>query len=182
MMDFKSATRGCFNVMKVGLTVGTALGLFRILIFRIGTWTPVGLMSHVVHALLLIVTATVVMRLMVSHPTVRGSGLPQLKAALIGRMDLSQKWFVGIRYVVMFWLNMLGLAVGSAGPAIQMGACLSKKVVSEDANTWLKTGAACGLASFLGTPLAALALAYEELALHPTGKNYRKLIPSVLIS
>ena len=103
------------------------------------------------------------------EPYISGSGIPQVKGELMGRIKtdwlrvLVLKFFGGIMAISS------GLALGREGPSIQLGAMVGKgfsrvsgRFKSEE-RLLISAGAGAGLAAAFGAPLAGLVFVLEEL-------------------
>ena len=103
------------------------------------------------------------------EPYISGSGIPQVKGELIGRIKtewlrvLLLKFFGGIMAIGS------GLALGREGPSIQLGAMVGKgfsrlsgRLKSEE-RLLISAGSGAGLAAAFGAPLAGVVFVLEEL-------------------
>lgn len=102
-------------------------------------------------------------------PLCGGSGIPQVKAELLGKIE--QPW---IKVIVAKFAGGVcaigtGMSLGREGPSIQMGALVGKgysrlrgKVLNEE-KILMTCGAAAGLAGAFCAPLAGVVFSLEEL-------------------
>lgn len=101
-------------------------------------------------------------------PEASGSGIPHVKAVLVGtramrRRVLPVKFFGGIAGIGG------GLALGREGPTIQMGAAVGQMVsgwfscTPRERRTLIAAGAGAGLAAAFNAPLAGLVFVLEEV-------------------
>lgn len=103
------------------------------------------------------------------EPLCSGSGIPQVKGELLGRVKsnwlrvIAAKFFGGIMAIGG------GLSLGREGPSIQLGAMagkgfsrLSGRLRTEE-QLLMTCGAGAGLAAAFGAPLAGVVFAIEEL-------------------
>ncbi|MFP3090346.1 ClC family H(+)/Cl(-) exchange transporter [Treponema sp. TIM-1] len=103
------------------------------------------------------------------RPMIRGSGIPQIKGALLGQMTLDWVPELPLKLVTGILGLGAGLSLGREGPSIQIGAYVGKGVLSifrrpEREQQFLITGAsAAGLAAAFNAPLAGVLFALEEL-------------------
>ena len=114
------------------------------------------------------------------EPYISGSGIPQVKGELMGRIKpdwlriLLLKFFGGIMAISS------GLALGREGPSIQLGAMVGKGFsrlsgrLKTEERLLISAGAGAGLAAAFGAPLAGLVFVLEEL--------HREFDPKVLLS
>ncbi|MGP1471805.1 MAG: ClC family H(+)/Cl(-) exchange transporter [Schwartzia sp. (in: firmicutes)] len=121
-------------------------------------------------ALLLVLSAVFLSRLLAWEPMCSGSGIPQVKGILLGEMKmrwlrvLLAKVFGGILAIG------LGMSLGREGPSVQIGACVGQGVseLRHKPRTverlYLTAGAGAGLAAAFNAPLAGVIFCLEELA------------------
>lgn len=103
------------------------------------------------------------------EPLATGSGIPQVKAELKGKMD--QNWLGIIIAKVLGGIFAIGggLSLGREGPSIQLGAMVGKgvskisKKLQAHKDILITAGAAAGLSAAFGAPLAGVLFALEEL-------------------
>ena len=103
------------------------------------------------------------------EPMAAGSGIPQVKGAILGLMKM--RWFS------IIWVKLLGgilgigagLSLGREGPSIQLGAVAAQGISRTFGRTRLEerylltSGASAGLAAAFNAPLAGVIFALEEL-------------------
>jgi CIC family chloride channel protein len=102
-------------------------------------------------------------------PEASGSGIPHLKAVLLGYCGF--RWFrvLLIKFASAVVGITAGLAVGRGGPTVHMGGALGQGVASlwrsspEDRHILTAAGGGAGLAATFNTPLAGLVFLLEEL-------------------
>jgi H+/Cl- antiporter ClcA len=103
------------------------------------------------------------------RPMIRGSGIPQIKGALLRQMTLDWAPELPLKLVTGLLGLGAGLSLGREGPSIQIGAYMGKGVLSilrrpNRERQFLITGAsAAGLAAAFNAPLAGVLFALEEL-------------------
>ena len=105
------------------------------------------------------------------EPMAGGSGIPQVKGILLGKMEMN--WFR------VLWMKFLGavlgigagLSMGRQGPSVQFGACVGQGVSrirgrrgTRGERSLLTAGAGAGLAAAFNAPLAGVVFCMEELA------------------
>lgn len=110
-------------------------------------------------------------------PTTSGSGIPQVKALLMGKLDY-KKWLN--EFFAKFSGGLLGigagLSLGREGPSVQLGSYIAYGVSKTfkqdtvDRNYLLSSGASAGLAGAFGAPLAGVMFSIEELYRYLSGK------------
>ncbi len=106
------------------------------------------------------------------RPMIRGSGIPQIKGALLRRMRL--EWWPELPMKILGGVLSLGfgLSLGREGPSIQVGAYVGKGVLGVarrpvvERKYLVTSGAAAGLAAAFNAPLAGVLFALEELHKH----------------
>ncbi len=163
-----------------GLLVGVAGGLlvifFRYSLENAEDWMKDMLREVTGQPLLMAgwILALILMALIVSgilkwEPLAGGSGIPQLEAEHMGKVD--QTWWRVIiaKFTSSFLCIFSGLAVGRCGPSVQLGAMAGKgvsKAMKSDPEEEeiLKTcGASAGLAAIFHAPLAGAVYGLEQI-------------------
>ncbi|MCR5757863.1 MAG: ClC family H(+)/Cl(-) exchange transporter [Selenomonas sp.] len=100
---------------------------------------------------------------------ISGSGIPQIKGVLMGRMDMHWARVLLLKFVGAVMGIGAGLSLGREGPSVQLGACLGQGIGrlshrSYEENHYLLTaGAGAGLAAAFNAPLAGTIFCLEEL-------------------
>lgn len=169
--------------LGVGMGAGLSVGVFRYLLaasegFRQAVYEAVGLAAArgswllpLLYAASFVIIAWVLAKIVAAEPMCTGSGIPQVKGILLGRMSMN-------------WLSVLlakiaggvlaigsGMSLGREGPSVQIGACAGQGIGrlsrSSDrgleARTLLVAGAGAGLAAAFNAPLAGVIFGLEEL-------------------
>lgn len=117
----------------------------------------------------LLIVAYVLDRLTKYEPLAAGSGIPQVKGAIIG--------FIKMRWLSIMWVKLIagiigigaGLSLGREGPSIQLGAVSAQgisrflKRTRMEERYLMTSGASAGLAAAFNAPLAGVMFALEEL-------------------
>ena len=106
------------------------------------------------------------------RPMIKGSGIPQIKGELTGRM--SHRWLseLPLKFVSAILSIGAGLSLGREGPSVQMGGYVGKAMsrIGRRSPVELRylmiSGAAPGLLSAFNAPLARVIFALEELHKH----------------
>ncbi len=118
---------------------------------------------------MLIALAFVLHKLNRIEPMAAGSGIPQVKGAILGLMKM--------RWLHVLWVKLAGgilgigagLSLGREGPSIQLGAVAAQGVsrllgrTRMEERYLLTSGASAGLAAAFNAPLAGVIFALEEL-------------------
>ena len=105
-------------------------------------------------------------------PMIRGSGIPQIKGALLRKMRLEWLPELPLKIVTGVLGIGLGLSLGREGPSVQIGAYVGKGVLGVarrpvvERKFLITSGAAAGLAAAFNAPLAGVLFALEELHKH----------------
>ncbi len=168
----------------VGLLVGIVISAFRFILSRMdmlrnaivgladpeeGTFLATAGEYRWIGFIILGVFAFLVSYFVYKEPYISGSGIPQIKGELMGRIKtgwlrvLLLKFFGGIMAIGS------GLALGREGPSIQLGGMVGKgfsrlsgRLKSEE-RMLISAGAGAGLAAAFGAPLAGVVFVLEEL-------------------
>ena len=105
-------------------------------------------------------------------PDAGGSGIPQLKAFVLGERDMGWRRLLPVKFVAGVLGIGSGFALGREGPTIQMGGATGL-MVSEwfrvkagegERKALIAAGAGAGLAAAFNAPLAGVMFVLEELA------------------
>ena len=168
----------------VGLLVGIVISAFRYALSQMDVLRNVmlglavpeegsflsGLEGHIWTGLIILgIFAVLVSYFVYKEPYISGSGIPQVKGELIGRIHtdwlrvLLLKFFGGIMAIGS------GLALGREGPSIQLGGMVGKGVsrlsgrLKSEERLLISAGSGAGLAAAFGAPLAGVVFVIEEL-------------------
>ena len=139
-----------------------------VLITAAHAWGPVGFIFVVVTPAILVAFAV----WLVQHfaPRASGSGIPDVEAALVDRVDPPPFWrLIPVKFVGGVLAIGSGLALGREGPSVQMGASAAHFMAQiskrqwPDARALIAAGAGAGLATAFNAPLAGAIFVLEEL-------------------
>lgn len=160
----------------VGLVAGMVVLLYRIALEYAGEWRNMVLSMAEKSPLYiagwfvaLAVMAVIVARLLKFESLISGSGIPQLKAEMINKLDTCWWKIVLAKFVGGFLCIFGGLALGREGPSIQLGAMTGKGVSKgldrgkTEEKFLLTCGASAGLAAAFHAPLAGVMFSLEEI-------------------
>jgi CIC family chloride channel protein len=104
-------------------------------------------------------------------PETAGSGVPHIKAVVLGETQLRWKRVLSIKFLAGLLGIGSGLALGREGPTIQMGGATGLMVASAlrikagegERKALISAGAGAGLAAAFNAPLAGMVFVLEEL-------------------
>ena len=102
-------------------------------------------------------------------PGTVGSGIPQVEADALGRMDLPWRRVIPVKVLEGGITAFAGLSLGREGPSVQLGGLCGKAVseltrASEEERRLLVTcGAGAGMAAAFSAPLTGVMFAVEEI-------------------
>ena len=119
--------------------------------------------------LLLMVVGWILFRILQADGMTSGSGIPQIKGILLGRMDMNWARVLVLKFAGAVLGIGAGLSLGREGPSVQLGACVGQGIGrlthrSYAENHYLLTaGAGAGLAAAFNAPLAGVIFCLEEL-------------------
>lgn len=162
--------------LAVGAFAGLAIALYRLLLSSaerllrglidwFGTH-PAGWISWTVALVLL---ASAVARLMQLVPDTRGSGIPQVDAEVMGRIDEPWHKVMIAKMAEGALCTLAGLSLGREGPSVQIGGMAGKGVSrllhkeQGEEHLLVTCGAAAGMSSAFHAPLAGVLFALEEI-------------------
>lgn len=105
-------------------------------------------------------------------PDASGSGIPQLKAFVLGQRTMEWRLLLPVKFLAGVVGIGGGLALGREGPTIQMGGATGLmvsewfrvKVGEGERKALIAAGAGAGLAAAFNAPLAGVMFVLEELA------------------
>ncbi|SFT73433.1 H+/Cl-antiporter ClcA [Selenomonas sp. GACV-9] len=160
----------------IGVLTGLIIALFRYLLELSEHYTPqlYGWLSENPlwipgWLVVLLVIGLVLYRIVQTDGMTSGSGIPQLKGILLGRMDMNWARVLVLKFTGAVLGIGAGLSLGREGPSVQLGACVGQGVGrmthrSAAENHYLLTaGAGAGLAAAFNAPLAGVIFCLEEL-------------------
>jgi H+/Cl- antiporter ClcA len=161
----------------IGLAVGVTIAVFRFALgrveaMRLKLYDALPHLSPLFLALWILALAAVGLFLGWASgrfPMIRGSGIPQVKGALMRKMTLN--WAVELPMKIICGLLGLGagLSMGREGPCIQIGAYMGKGVLSVfrrpniERRFLVLAASAAGVAGAFNAPLASLFFVAEEM-------------------
>lgn len=111
------------------------------------------------------------------YPRTSGSGIPQVKALILGRM-IYKKWFQELlaKFIAGILSIGAGLSLGREGPSVQLGSYIGygfSKIFKrnyKDRNYLIISGSSAGLAGAFGAPVAGVMFSIEEIYKYINGK------------
>lgn len=161
----------------VGIGVGVVVALFRwllglteiylpILLDWMAKYFPVGFFGW---GIFLVLVAWILARFLAIEPLISGSGIPQVKAILLGRIRMNAQRVLALKFVGGVLGIGVGMSLGREGPSVQLGACVGQwfsrlrlRPRSEE-RFLLTAGSGAGLAAAFNAPLAGVIFCLEEL-------------------
>lgn len=195
MKAFVSERRFRMTLFWEGIAVGAITGLvivaFRFLIeglevFWLERYAKVHSGDLGLAVLLLLAfssIAVVLYKITQKEPMAAGSGIPQIKGILLGKMHM--KWASVLVYKFVGGVLAIGsgLSLGREGPSVQLGATIGQGMSRISARSrfeekfLLTSGAGAGLAAAFNAPLAGVVFCLEELQ-----KNFSPFVLMATIS
>ena len=174
----------------IGIIVGFIISLFRFLLEKSEQLRPMLYQYLTLENWLYIVgyflglacVAFVLYKLVQIEPMASGSGIPQIKGILLGRMHMNWLRVLVYKFVGGVLAIGSGLSLGREGPSVQLGATIGqgisrmRKSSRLEERFLLTSGAGAGLAAAFNAPLAGVIFCLEELQ-----KNFSPmvLIPAI---
>ncbi|MEJ6400271.1 ClC family H(+)/Cl(-) exchange transporter [Nicoliella lavandulae] len=164
------------NGLTVGVVVGALVSAFRWIIEQQLSFVErLYILAHQHHLLLLfilganIIIGLVVAVLIKENPNIKGSGIPQVKGQLLGKIDYPY-WSALWRKFVSGVLSIgSGLFLGREGPSIQIGSTAAQGIAAfrnvddELRRVIIAAGAAAGLSAAFNAPIASSMFVLEEI-------------------
>lgn len=118
---------------------------------------------------ILAVILVVVSKLMLWEPYTQGSGIPQIDAEVIGRIDMPWYRVIGAKFLEGTLCAFAGLSLGREGPSVQLGGMSGKAVAKAlkrgrgEERLLVTCGAAAGMSAAFHAPLTGVLFAVEEI-------------------
>jgi len=160
----------------IGIFTGLTIALFRYFLElseKTLPWLYGYLREHPTYIpgwfVLLFLIGYILHLLLKADSMISGSGIPQIKGILLGRMDMHWARVLLLKFIGAVMGIGAGLSLGREGPSVQLGACLGQGIGrlthrSYEENHYLLTaGAGAGLAAAFNAPLAGTIFCLEEL-------------------
>lgn len=120
----------------------------------------------------LIISAYIVGYLVKKEPLISGSGIPQVEAVLLRKLDMNWLSVIANKIVGGVIAIGAGLSLGREGPSIQLGAAVGQGVgrvfkrLKIEEKYLITSGASAGLAAAFNAPLAGVMFSLEEVHRH----------------
>ena len=172
--------------IAIGIFAGLVVAAFRYALELTEIWRP-RLMAYLAAECpagfaawfaLLFGLAFVLAKIVELEPLSTGSGIPQIKGILIGRMHMCWLRVLVLKFIGAVLGIGVGLSLGREGPSVQLGACVGQglsrlrhRPASEE-RFLLTAGSGAGLAAAFNAPLAGVIFCLEEI--------YKNVSPHVL--
>ena len=163
--------------IMTGVFAGLVISFFRFALTEAELWrgklyqylTNSELLWNAAWFIFLLFISFILYRLTIYEPIAGGSGIPQVKGALLG--------LVKMPWLRVLWVKLTGgilgigagLSLGREGPSIQLGAVAAQGISRLFGRTrmeeryLLTSGASAGLAAAFNAPLAGVIFSLEEL-------------------
>lgn len=179
----------------VGAVAGGIVLLYRICLNYAGTWMrqilemckgdPLRSALWIGALLLMAVVTGLLVRW---EPMISGSGIPQLKGEMEGKLE--QRWYriLPAKFLGGFLGMFGGLALGREGPSIQLGAMAGKGISrvlkrgKTEEKFLLTCGASAGMAAAFQAPLAGVMFTMEEIHKNFTAPVFISAMTSAVVA
>lgn len=167
----------------VGIAAGLSVGAFRYLLavsgaFRQGLCEAVSIAAAqgrwlwpILYMSAFFIIAWLLAKIVAREPMCTGSGIPQVKGVLMGKMSMNWASVLVAKIAGGVLAIGAGMSLGREGPSVQLGACAGQGIghLSQsfhrglEARNLLVAGAGAGLAAAFNAPLAGVIFGLEEL-------------------
>ena len=167
----------------VGIAAGLSVGAFRYLLavsgaFRQGLCEAVSIAAAqgrwlwpILYMSAFFIIAWMLEKIVAREPMCTGSGIPQVKGVLMGKMSMNWASVLVAKIAGGVLAIGAGMSLGREGPSVQLGACAGQGIghLSQsfhrglEARNLLVAGAGAGLAAAFNAPLAGVIFGLEEL-------------------
>ena len=151
----------------VGASYRLLIGLSEKIVHFTADFIKTGFIWKVILLIVLILLGLISGFLLKREPMASGSGIPQVSAEIIGRLDSNPLRVLIYKITGGLVASLGGLSLGREGPSIQLGA-MSGKLVSRVLK--ITCGASAGLSIAFGAPLAGVLFSIEEVHKNITKK------------
>lgn len=117
----------------------------------------------------LIIIGYIISLLLRIEPLASGSGIPQVKGFLLGRLKMNWLKLIIVKFSGGIMAIGAGLSLGREGPSVQLGAAIGQGVsrmlgrLRIEEKYLVTSGASAGLAAAFNAPLAGVIFALEEM-------------------
>lgn len=177
-----------------GIAIGLASGLvavfYRYILHQLDHWRGLIYLADypgpkLAFLFMLMPLALLVARLLKWAPLSGGSGIPQIKAELLNRVDVKPFRTITSKFIGGSINNFVGLSLGREGPSIQLGGTFAKilaqllKRDKMETKYMISAGSSAGLAAAFNAPIAGTLFALEEL--HGSFSHF-VLVPCLIAS
>ena len=128
---------------------------------------PAGLWQYALFVITCIVVAAALVRFV--SPEASGSGIPHLKAVLLGRRTFCWLRLIPVKFVSGVIGITGGLALGREGPTVQMAGAIGSGVAgyfgsdTDEQRVMISAGSGAGLTAAFNAPLSGMTFVLEEL-------------------
>lgn len=161
----------------VGVGVGVVISLFRWLLELTEIYRPIffAWMRERFPAgffgwgLFLVAVAWLLARFLAAEPLISGSGIPQVKGILLGRIRMNAQRVLSLKFIGGVLSIGAGMSLGREGPSVQLGSCVGQwcsRLWSRprtEERFLLTAGSGAGLAAAFNAPLAGVIFCLEEI-------------------
>lgn len=171
--------RLCAGGIVTGILAGAVISVFRLALAWAGNLRTalqntiladgISLIGILTACAILLITAVLLTLFAKAEPQAAGSGIPQVKGAVLGVFKLRWLRVLAVKFLACTLAIGSGLSLGRAGPSIQMGAMAGQGVSRLLARPRIEErylisgGAAAGLAAVFNAPLAGVIFVLEEI-------------------
>lgn len=179
----------------VGMFAGGIVLLYRICLNYAGIWMRQILrwcgdnsLRFGLWIAVLLAMAVVTGMLVRWEPMISGSGIPQLKGEMEGKLKQSWGRILPAKFIGGFLGMFGGLALGREGPSIQLGAMAGKGISrllgrgKTEEKFLLTCGASAGMAAAFQAPLAGVMFAMEEIHKNFTATVFISAMTSAVVA
>lgn len=169
----------------IGTGTGALIAAFRWLLVESEVWRPVfyaflartPFWTTLLYFAGLAAVAVALAFIVAKEPMSSGSGIPQIKGILLGKMHMDWARVLFFKFIGGVLAIGAGMSLGREGPSVQLGACIGQGISRLQKRTrteerfLLTAGSGAGLAAAFNAPLAGVIFCLEELQ-----KNFSPLV------
>ncbi len=183
MLRRRYRLRLCLEGLTIGILTGVIIAALRFLIDQADIYRPLWFANFGAEKFWLTFCALILIGIFLARAIkfdgqIAGSGVPQIKAMLMGQARMFKPLrLLALKFLATILTIGAGMSLGRAGLSLQFGACVGNffsKKSHVEGDILLTAGASAGLAAVFNAPLAGVIFCLEDL--------HKKFTPEILVA